>query len=423
MARKPNVNYWTTVGSWTDEQGELHKGAFACRIDGKLEILAEGPDDSPQGPVYLEALKRFRDVLARKNVNHAKDANPIKTILETYLDHAAKRLEPSTLRIRRDNFARFLEYRWPGCKRSVAVPDMVIGELTHQCIYDFLAHMEQPREVQLQFKGKQFTRVVSWGPGGHSVFLLSIQAALNWAVKSGIISRNPLVGIDTPPADSRGQDALVGENAAEIEANHKRILAHAPRGYREFFQVLKDTGARPGEIAAATAKDFNAEAGAFIFPKQIRRRNDRFAHKNAKKGKDRIIFLAGKSLEIVKRLVLQMPTGTLFRSHRFNEPLRENHWSKVFDRLQDQLNMPNLTAYSYRHTFATEMLKAGMDIETLADLMGNSAQIIRKHYSHLLADKKSLRAKLEAARGTILAAASSVGPASSSGPVAPPEVS
>jgi site-specific recombinase XerD len=57
--------------------------------------------------------------------------------------------------------------------------------------------------------------------------------------------------------------------------------------------------------------------------------------------------------------------------------------------------MPGLTAYSYRHTWATEMLKAGMDVDTLALLMGNSAAIIRQHYSHLLADKQGLREKLE----------------------------
>lgn len=57
--------------------------------------------------------------------------------------------------------------------------------------------------------------------------------------------------------------------------------------------------------------------------------------------------------------------------------------------------MPNLTSYSYRHQFATTMLQNGCDVETLAELMGNSALVIRLHYSHLLADTKALREKLE----------------------------
>lgn len=57
--------------------------------------------------------------------------------------------------------------------------------------------------------------------------------------------------------------------------------------------------------------------------------------------------------------------------------------------------MPGLTAYSYRHTFATEMLKAGMDVDTLAELMGSSPVVIRQHYSHLLGDARGPREKLE----------------------------
>jgi hypothetical protein len=52
--------------------------------------------------------------------------------------------------------------------------------------------------------------------------------------------------------------------------------------------------------------------------------------------------------------------------------------------------MPNLTAYSYRHTFATEWLKKGQSIELLAELMGNTPDVIRMHYSHLCGDRAAL---------------------------------
>ena len=66
-----------------------------------------------------------------------------------------------------------------------------------------------------------------------------------------------------------------------------------------------------------------------------------------------------------------------------------------FIKLRKRPQPPNLTAYSYRHQFATDILKAGRDIDTLAELMGNSPAVIRQHYSHLLADKQALREKLE----------------------------
>jgi hypothetical protein len=54
-----------------------------------------------------------------------------------------------------------------------------------------------------------------------------------------------------------------------------------------------------------------------------------------------------------------------------------------------------LTPYSYRHALATAWLKAGRSIDQLAAIMGNTPNIIRHHYSHLLGDARGLRAELE----------------------------
>lgn len=113
----------------------------------------------------------------------------------------------------------------------------------------------------------------------------------------------------TEGAASRGAGPLVGSNAQEIEENHRRALA-APSSYRPFVQALKDAGARPGEIAAAD--DFRPETGALVFHKESTRRREPFAHKTAKR-KDRVIFLAGETLDRVRSLAEKYPTGPLFR--------------------------------------------------------------------------------------------------------------
>jgi integrase len=186
---------------------------------------------------------------------------------------------------------------------------------------------------------------------------------------------------------------LIGNNAVEIEKNHSRILAGSPPSFRPFLQALKDTGARPGEIAAATAADFKLDMGALVFPKEATRRSEQFSHKTAKR-KDRMIFLSGETLQHVRALISKYPVGPLFR-RKSGRPFQKVNIVDRFLKLQKKLKWPTLTAYSYRHTFATELLKAGMDVDTLADLMGNSPMVIRQHYSHLLADAKGLREKLQ----------------------------
>jgi integrase len=235
---------------------------------------------------------------------------------------------------------------------------------------------------------------VKWGPGSQRNCLLGLSAAFNWAARSGLIGSNPLSGIDKPTPASRGADSLIGTTTEEVEKNHARILTAAPPMFRPFLQALKDTGARPGEIIAATAADFDPGLGAFVFRKESSRRQDRFSHKTASKGKDRVIFLTRETLAYVKQMVSRYPTGPLFR-RKVGRGFHKVYVVGAFLKLQKKLGLRNLTAYSYRHTYATEMLKAGMDVDTLAELMGNSPLIIRQHYSHLLADKRGLRAKLE----------------------------
>ncbi len=131
-----------------------------------------------------------------------------------------------------------------------------------------------------------------------------------------------------------------------------------------------------------------------MFKKEASRRKDEFSHKTAGKGKDRVIMLSGPTLETVKQLVKKFPHGPVFR-RRHDGVMKRFHYVGLFTRIQKKLAWETVTCYSYRHTYATELLKAGLDVDTLAHLMGNSPLVIRLHYSHLLADKKGLRSKLE----------------------------
>lgn len=389
MARKPQARYYAS------RKG----GGYFATVSKTLHELALGPDDAPTGPTYLAALTRFREVLELESAGEQGADTTVRVVLETYLQHIATRKKPSTVEIRQRAFVPFVDWTPDG---KGPVGERPVASLNHFIVYRFLEHMAMPR-VQVRKTPQPSRKPMGWGAGSQRNFLQSINAALNWSVRSGLIPKNPVAGVETPAASSRGTDALVGQNAEEIETNHRRILDAALPAYRPFIQALKDTGARPGELVAATAADFDADLGGFIFKKEGSRQKERFSHKTAGKGKDRVIFLTGPTLEEVKRLLAVYPEGPLFRRPN-GGVMRKPHYVSLFTRIQKRLGWDEVTCYSYRHTFATEMLKAGMDVDTLAHLLGNSPNVIRQHYSHLLADKKGLREKLErfraAAAGT-----------------------
>jgi integrase len=377
MARRPSVRYWSS------------RNAYMCWHNGRQAKLAEGPDDAPTGPTFLAALAKFRELLELDQVDRADDRNTIRAILETYLRHIAAKKKQSTVEIRLRAFRPFVDYR---PEDGPAYGERRVADLTHFDLYRFMEAMEVPRHAKRK-KEQKGRKPVGWGPGSQRNFLQGLNAAFNWAVRSGLLPKNPVTGIEKPGAASRGAESLIGATPAEVEQNHRRILAAAPPMFRPFLQALKDTGARPGEIAAATAADFKPDLGAFVFNKEMTRRGERFSHKTARKN-DRVIFLSRPTLEYVREMVGKYPTGPLFR-RKVGRGFHKVYVVGAFLKLQKKLGMPMLTAYSYRHTYATELLKAGMDVDTLAELMGNSAMIIRQHYSHLLAGKKGLRSKLE----------------------------
>lgn len=383
MARPTRIAYWAT------RKG----GGYFCIYKGERFELALGPDDQPVGPTYRAAQDKFQAIMEGKKEEEKRQREPaprtVREVLEAYLVFISKKRKDGTLQMRFQTLQPLADHPIKGgCLGEVQAE-----KLTAIDVYAFLDHMETVPRFSRRKKHQPGRKPTTWGPTTQRNCVVGLIAAFNWAVKGGMIQKNPVAGIERPAGSSRGAESLIGTTPEEVEQNHQRIMSIVRPHWKPFIQALKDTGARPSEIAAVKAEDFRPDMGAFLFHKQVSRKGDRFSHKTAKV-KDRVIFLTGPTLDTVKELVKKLPRGPLFR--------RKNN--KAFDRvtivgrfvkLQKRLQMPALTAYSYRHTFATDMLKAGMDVDSLAELMGNSPNVIRLHYSHLLADTKGLRAKLE----------------------------
>jgi integrase len=150
--------------------------------------------------------------------------------------------------------------------------------------------------------------------------------------------------------------------------------------------ALHATGCRPSEIANLTAKEVKEDGGVIFF--------DLSEWKTEGKHAFRHIFLTEELEAVVRMLRHQHPSGPLFRNLRGNAWTRHSIAAR-FDDLRRMLDLPDtITAYSYRHTFATEWLRAGKSIKLLAQLLGNSVGTIEKHYAHLLDDKAAMQAAL-----------------------------
>jgi len=225
----------------------------------------------------------------------------------------------------------------------------------------------------------------TWGNASKRAATISTKRAFNWAVEQGLIEKNPFATVRRPPPCRR--EVLVPD------MDHKRLLKATDRAFRRVLRVLRATGCRPIEVRTVTAREVNLDLGTWVFPV------GHVANKTGKKtGRPRITYLTQSIQRLVKALIKRYPTGPLFRNQQ-GKPWTTNAIRLRWKRLREKLSLPKGTcSYAYRHTYTTEGLAKGVEVATMAELLGHQdLRMISQHYGHLAQKSQHLRAAAEQA--------------------------
>jgi site-specific recombinase XerD len=68
-------------------------------------------------------------------------------------------------------------------------------------------------------------------------------------------------------------------------------------------------------------------------------------------------------------------------SRRAVAGIAERTLSMVFKKVFKKSGVKNAHAHRFRHTLATRLLEQGATFEQVADILGNSPEVVRKHYA------------------------------------------
>jgi integrase len=260
----------------------------------------------------------------------------------------------------------------------------------------------------------------AWGPNHCRGAITAVVRAFSWAAKQRHLPENPVRGIEKPPAKRREQVLTPAEFAVLLS----KVTDTA---FRDVLEFCWETGCRVQEIRLLQAEHFKPERGRFELPPQDAKGKKRW----------RLIYLTNRATEIVTKLVLKHPSGTIFRNTDDN-PWDAQNFNCRFCRLQRRLGReamdcqpepeqvaalakklkktkvdhgktvpktPNEllrearkklsgaaaakfgTKYaltSIRHSYATRLLESGCDHVTVAALMGHvDATMLARVYSHI----------------------------------------
>ena len=228
-------------------------------------------------------------------------------------------------------------------------------------------------------------------------FIIRLSACCNWAMKSGWITENPFQGmaseIKLPKGEGGDLFAINPFSTEEREAILEALLANTACSkfsrvkhshYYPFVFFLFNTGARPSEVIALQWKHISDDFRSISFVQAVVESDQGAVCKHGLKTQERRRFPCNEKmrgfLKVLKpkeataeTLVFPSPTGKWIDSNNF----RNRIWTPVLDKLSNEYRK----LYQTRHTFITLALENGLDAKDVARLVGNSPEIIYRHYA------------------------------------------
>lgn len=194
--------------------------------------------------------------------------------------------------------------------------------------------------------------------------LVSFEQLQKWAISNRYIRKPWLKPIRKPPGRRRERLPTRPEVAA--------ILRAASPRFRRVLQLLRLTGARPCELAAATIDQYERAAGVIVLEQ----------HKTAKKtGVQRRIGVGRRATLILRRLIGDRTSGNLLLRDN-GRPWTSEGLSKAYSRVRDRLGLSKrLVLYLTRHEAGTTFCRE-LGLRAAAHALGHRDYKTTARYDH-----------------------------------------
>jgi len=222
-----------------------------------------------------------------------------------------------------------------------------------------------------------------------------LRSALRWAVRHDLAARNVAEAVD-PPTVGRSQAHALAEDDV------RRLLVAADEmRWGPFFRVALGTAARRGELCALRWSDVDLDGATMTIARAVvetsgPKRGARLVEKTTKTDRVRIVPLGALALDALRaqrrmQAADRLRVGASFQdsAHVFQGPLGGGLVpylaTDAFRSLRTRLKI-DASLHDLRHTAATWMLAGGIDVKTVAAVLGHSAASTTLNvYGHVIA--------------------------------------
>ncbi|MCE9562644.1 MAG: site-specific integrase [Planctomycetes bacterium] len=343
-------------------------GWWMAQVAGKQEKLARGKENKKAGE------QKLRDILTLRETNPEPDSGrlTVAAVINLYIESAKSRIKPTTHEERKRYFQSFAETH--GFR--------VVND--KECLP---YHLTSWLDSKLEWES-------DWTKN-HAVAI--IHCPFNWAAKQRLILANPFRGVAHRPGSPRRPMTDDEFERLVVAAGGRQVKVGPHPGDRfvEFLHFLRLTGARPCEARTLRWTDIKLDAGVVVLTEHKTSQTQRVP-------KPRVIAL---DEEIVKLLIAirsrNEPGELVFYNHR-GTPWNRSSLSLRMQRGRIKAEIPaDVTLYGLRHAFGTRAIINGLDIKSLAELMGHMTTRTTEHYVHIAGNVAHLQTALQKVNGRL----------------------
>ncbi len=255
--------------------------------------------------------------------------------------------------------------------------------------------LDQPLEIRSYLLGattEQMTRRC----------LMNLSAACKWGVKKGLLATNPFDGMylelakpkykieeQANPFTAQERDRII--QAFQTHNAGKKGISYSY--YTNFVKFLFYTGCRPSEAVGLRWKHLSDDCAKITFTEAIVRAGGKPLSRETTKTKKTRKFSCTNTLQTL--LLSIRPENydpeVLVFPNREGNPINYNDfgrraWKTVTKLVNlDKKNGMTTTPYNCRDTFITLQALQGNSCDTIARWVGNTPEVLRKHYIDKLA--------------------------------------
>jgi integrase/recombinase XerC len=287
---------------------------------------------------------------------------------------AVRNSSPHTLRSYESDLSQFLFFLTPPGGEPPA-----LQEITHLVIREFIAHLHDLRLERSSIARK----------------LAAIRSFFKFAVREGMVPRNPARMVATPKLPKRIPSVMSAEDIStfldgvvapppkpssrrrrpEAEEEHRLLVARD----RAMLEMLYAAGLRVSELTGLNLADVD--------------RKEMMLRVRGKGSKERVVPYGSKAEQaleaygpvrdaLLRRAKSRGDLQAVFLNHHGTR-LSSRSVARVLKKYARLFNINwDLHPHSLRHAFATHLLTDGADLRAIQELLGHSSLSTTQRYTH-----------------------------------------